>query len=126
MKNAVLLANAMLLLSSYAGHAQDADSAAKGLRRKVCHYGARQRGMSPLPQAPPSSRWPTPGMTGLALTVWMQSSHPTMPTSLKPDELRNVVAIRSLDRKGWRVMPLRTIVAALLLLILPRRACGVG
>jgi hypothetical protein len=38
----------------------------------------------------------------VALTVWLQSSHPTMPNIiLKPDELRNVVAyIRSLARKG--------------------------
>ena len=59
--------------------------------------------MSPLPQAPTfQSVADTPGMTELALTVWMQSSHPTMPNiMLKPDELRNVVAyIHSLDRKG--------------------------
>ena len=41
----------------------------------------------------------TPGMTELALTVWLQSSHPTMPNIvLKQDDLRNVVAyIRSLE-----------------------------
>ncbi len=59
--------------------------------------------MSPLPQAPTfQSVADTPGMTEMALTVWMQSSHPTMPNIiLKSDELRNVVAyIRSLDRKN--------------------------
>ncbi len=44
----------------------------------------------------------TPGMTGLALSVWLQSSHPTMLNIiLSQDEMRNVVAyIRSLDRDG--------------------------
>ena len=98
MKNAMLLASAMLLLSSYAGHAQDADIAAgEAYAERVCaacHAVLVNENMSPLAD--------TPGMTELALTVWMQSSHPTMPNiMLKPDELRNVVAyIRSLDRKG--------------------------
>ena len=107
MKNAVLLASAMLLLSSYTGHAQDADIAAgEAYAEKVCaacHAVLANENMSPLPQAPTfQSVADTPGMTELALTVWMQSSHPTMPNiMLKPDELRNVVAyIRSLDRKG--------------------------
>ncbi len=44
----------------------------------------------------------TPGMTELALSVWLQSSHPTMPNIvLEQDDLRNVVAyIRSLKGKG--------------------------
>ena len=39
-----------------------------------------------------------PGMTEMALTVWLQTSHPTMPNIiLEQDDLRNVVAyIRSL------------------------------
>ncbi|MGD8423173.1 MAG: cytochrome C, partial [Methyloceanibacter sp.] len=43
----------------------------------------------------------TPGMTEMALSVWLQSSHPTMPNIiLNPDEMRNVVGyIRSLDRR---------------------------
>ena len=55
---------------------------------------------SPLPEAPTfESVANTPGMTELALTVWLQSSHPTMPNIvLKQDDLRNVVAyIRSLE-----------------------------
>ena len=57
---------------------------------------------SPLPEAPTfQSVANTPGMTELALTVWLQSSHPTMPNIiLKQDDLRNVVAyIRSLESK---------------------------
>ena len=39
-----------------------------------------------------------PGITGTALRVWMETSHPTMPNIiLEQDDLRNVVAyIRSL------------------------------
>ena len=42
------------------------------------------------------------GMTEMALSVWLQSSHPTMPNIvLSQDEIRNVVAyIRSLKGKG--------------------------
>jgi len=43
----------------------------------------------------------TPGMTEYALSVWFQSSHPTMPNIiLEQDDMRNVIAyIRSLDRR---------------------------
>jgi mono/diheme cytochrome c family protein len=107
MKNAVLLASAMLLLSSYAGRAQDADIAAgEAYAKKVCaacHAVLVNENMSPLAEAPTfQSVADTPGMTEMALTVWLQSSHPTMPNIiLKPDDLRNVVAyIRSLAKKG--------------------------
>ena len=54
-----------------------------------------------MPQAPTfQSVADTPGMTELALSVWLQSSHPTMPNIiLSQDDLRNVVAyIRSLEK----------------------------
>jgi mono/diheme cytochrome c family protein len=43
----------------------------------------------------------TPGMTEYALSVWLQTSHPTMPNIiLEQDDMRNVIAyIRSLDRR---------------------------
>lgn len=43
----------------------------------------------------------TPGMTEYALSVWLQSSHPTMPDIvLEQDDMRNVIAyIRSLDSR---------------------------
>ena len=56
---------------------------------------------SPLPEAPTfQSVADTPGMTEFALSVWLQSSHPTMPNIvLEQDDLRNVVAyIRSLKK----------------------------
>jgi mono/diheme cytochrome c family protein len=107
MKNLTVLAAAMLLVSGYAAHAQDADIAAgQAYAEKVCaacHAVLANENMSPLAEAPTfQSVADTPGMTEMALTVWLQSSHPTMPNIiLKPDDLRNVVAyIRSLDRKG--------------------------
>jgi hypothetical protein len=41
-------------------------------------------------------------MTDLALSVWLQTSHPTMPNIiLEQDDMRNVIAyIRSLQSKG--------------------------
>jgi mono/diheme cytochrome c family protein len=59
-----------------------------------CHAVRPRQRHSPLPQAPSfQSIADTPGMTELALTVFMQSSHPTMPNvMLEQDELRNVIA----------------------------------
>jgi mono/diheme cytochrome c family protein len=107
MKTVTVLAAVMLLVSGYAARAQDADIAAgQAYAEKICaacHAVLANENMSPLAEAPTfQSVADTPGMTEMALTVWMQSSHPTMPNIiLKPDDLRNVVAyIRSLDRKG--------------------------
>lgn len=106
MKREMVLGAAMLLVSYSAAKAQDADIAAGAAYAEevcaACHAVLANENMSPLPQAPTfQSVADTPGMTEMALTVWMQSSHPTMPNIiLKSDELRNVVAyIRSLDRK---------------------------
>lgn len=105
MKREMVLGAAMLLVSYSAAKAQDADIAAGAAYAEevcaACHAVLANENMSPLPQAPTfQSVADTPGMTEMALTVWMQSSHPTMPNIiLKSDELRNVVAyIRSLDR----------------------------
>jgi mono/diheme cytochrome c family protein len=56
---------------------------------------------SPLPQA---TRFreiaDTPGMTGTALAVWLQSSHPTMPNIVvEEQDMLNVIAY-ILDLKG--------------------------
>ncbi len=105
MKSELALAAAVLLaLSSEAG-AQDADIEAGAAYAKqicaACHAVLPNEQISPLPQAPTfQSIADTPGMTELALTVWLQSSHPTMPNiMLEPDDMRNVIAyIRSLER----------------------------
>src|SRR5690606_41950040 len=89
------------------GEAQEADVAAgKAYAEEVCAAcHAVQAGdlESPLFEAPPfQDVADTPGMTELALSVWLQSSHPTMPNIvLEQDDVRNVVAyIRSLKDKG--------------------------
>ena len=106
MKNGLTLAAAALLAFSAEASAQDADiETGAAYAKKVCaacHAVLANEQISPLPQAPTfQSVADTPGMTEMALTVWLQSSHPTMPNIvLEPDDLRNVVAyIRSLDRE---------------------------
>jgi mono/diheme cytochrome c family protein len=106
MKNGLTLAVAALLALTSQASAQDADiEAGAAYANKVCaacHAVLANEQISPLPQAPTfQSVADTPGMTEMALTVWLQSSHPTMPNIvLEPDDLRNVVAyIRSLDRE---------------------------
>jgi len=107
MKTKMTLAAAMLLASPCAAKAQEADVAAGAAYAEkicaTCHAVLANEQVSPLPQAPTfQSVADTPGMTELALTVWLQSSHPTMPNIiLKPDDMRNVVAyIRSLKSKN--------------------------
>jgi mono/diheme cytochrome c family protein len=106
MKNGLTLAAAVVLALTSQALAQDADiEAGAAYARKVCagcHAVLANEQISPLPQAPTfQSVADTPGMTETALTVWLQSSHPTMPNIvLEQDDLRNVVAyIRSLERE---------------------------
>jgi len=106
MKPIMAVAAAALLLSAHAATAQDADIAAGAAYAEqvcaACHAVLPGEEFSPLPQAPTfQSVADTPGMTELALTVWLQSSHPTMPNIvLEQDDLRNVVAyIRSLEKQ---------------------------
>jgi mono/diheme cytochrome c family protein len=49
---------------------------------------------SPLPQAPRFRKVADqPGITATALTVWLQTSHPTMPNIIvEPQDMRNVIA----------------------------------
>lgn len=104
MKTIMALAAMLLLAGCQEARAQDADIAAGAAYAKqvcaACHAVLSNQEFSPLPEAPTfESVANTPGMTELALTVWLQSSHPTMPNIiLKQDDLRNVVAyIRSLE-----------------------------
>jgi mono/diheme cytochrome c family protein len=106
MQKMTVLAAATLLALARAAVAQEADSAAGAAYAKqvcaACHAVLPNEEFSPLPQAPTfESVANTPGMTELALTVWLQSSHPTMPNIvLEPDDMRNVIAyIRSLESK---------------------------
>lgn len=103
MKSAMIFAAAMLLALGSGALAQDADieagAAYAGEVCAACHAVLANEQHSPLPQAPTfQSVADTPGMTELALSVWLQSSHPAMPNIiLEQDDMRNVVAyIRSL------------------------------
>jgi len=106
MKQAMVLAAVVMFASASAASAQEADVEAGAAYAEqvcaACHAVLANEQISPLPEAPTfQSVADTPGMTELALTVWLQSSHPTMPNIiLKQDDLRNVVAyIRSLKKE---------------------------
>jgi mono/diheme cytochrome c family protein len=105
MKTVISVAAAALLTTCHAANAQDAAiEAGAAYAQEVCaacHAVLPNEEISPLPEAPTfQSVADTPGMTELALTVWLQSSHPTMPNIvLAQDDLRNVVAyIHSLKK----------------------------
>jgi len=107
MKGLMVLAAAMTLGFSEGAIAQDADiTAGKAYAEEVCAACHAVQGGemdSPLFEAMPFQEVAdTPGMTELALSVWLQSSHPTMPNIiLEQDDMRNVIAyIRSLEGKG--------------------------
>jgi mono/diheme cytochrome c family protein len=58
-----------------------------------CHAVSPGALLSPLMEAPPFEEIAkTPGMTAVALRVWFQSSHPTMPNIVMKDaEMRDVI-----------------------------------
>lgn len=100
------LATALMLGLTGPANAQDADVAAgKAYAEEVCaqcHAVLADENTSPHLAATPFQQIAeTRGMTEIALSVWLQSSHPTMPNIiLNQDEMRNVVGyIRSLDSK---------------------------
>lgn len=67
-----------------------------------CHYTGIYDAESAHPRAPPFRAIAnTRGMTAMALSVWMQTSHPTMPNiRLKPETLDDIIAyIRSLKHE---------------------------
>lgn len=107
MKGLLVLAAAVTFGLSDGAEAQEADIAAGKVYADevcaACHAVQAGDAESPLTDAPPFQEVAdTPGMTELALSVWLQSSHPTMPNIiLEQDDLRNVVAyIRSLKGEG--------------------------
>ena len=98
---AVLFAGSMLWPHAFAQEAADVARVPAAAPAAACHAVLANEQYSPLPQAPTfQSVADAPGMTELALTVFLQSSHPTMPNIiLTQDELRNVVAyIHSLKK----------------------------
>jgi mono/diheme cytochrome c family protein len=107
MKGFMLLAAAMTLGLSDGVQAQEGDiTAGKAYAEQVCaacHAVLPDEEVSPILDATAFQEVAnTPGMTELALSVWLQSSHPTMPNIvLEQDDMRNVIAyIRSLKDGG--------------------------
>jgi mono/diheme cytochrome c family protein len=99
----MFLAAAAVVIGGSGAAAQDADIEAGAAYAEqvcaACHAVLAGETYSPLPEATPFQTVANaPGMTEMALTVWLQTSHPTMPNIiLEQDDLRNVVAyIRSL------------------------------
>ena len=81
-------ASAVQLGDAKEGHAFAATACSE------CHEVEAGESFSPNPDAPSFQEVAdTPGMTAQALTVWLQTSHPTMPNFiLKPDDMDNVIA----------------------------------
>lgn len=107
MKGLMVLAAAAVFGLGDDAVAQEADiQAGKAYATEVCaacHAVLAGDEVSPLLEATPFQEIAdTPGMTEMALTVWLQTSHPTMPNIvLEQDDMRNVVAyIRSLEGQG--------------------------
>lgn len=88
-------------------HAVELGNPEKGLRYASamctgCHAVRAGESQSPIKEAPAFALVAnTPGITGTALVVWLQSSHPTMPNLiLQRDDMYDVVAyIESLRSK---------------------------
>lgn len=107
MKGSIGLAAAIALGLCNAATAQEADipagkAYAEGLCA-ACHAVLAGEEMSPLVEAPPFQEVAdTPGMTEMALSVFLQTPHATMPNIvLEQDDMRNVIAyIRSLRGRG--------------------------
>ena len=82
-------------LSAQAQHASDPVAGAAYAKQycSKCHAIDRT-GTSPEPAAPPFKDVAnTKGMTATALTVWLTTSHPTMPNIvIEPNDMDNVVA----------------------------------
>ena len=100
------LATALMLGVTGPANAQDADIAAgKAYAEDVCascHAVLADEDTSPNPDATPFQQVAeTPGMTEMALSVFLQTPHVNMTNLiLEQDDARNVIAyIRSLDNK---------------------------
>jgi cytochrome c len=80
---------------AFAQHAGDPTAGADYAKKFCTKCHALNRGeTSPEPTAPPFADVAnTKGMTATALTVWLTTSHPTMPNIvIEPHDMDNVVA----------------------------------
>ena len=96
-KRSILVA--MIWATAGSAQAQQVGDAAQGLRLAheacaECHLVVKSEGKSPNPDAPTFEEIATtPGMTGLALAVALQTSHRTMPNIvIKGEDAQNVIS----------------------------------
>jgi mono/diheme cytochrome c family protein len=94
-----LLLAATLIGAAPVASAQEAGNVWRGqtYARQLCadcHSVERVADASPSEAAPPFAKLAkTSGMTGMALTAWMTSSHPTMPNIVVgPEKLNDIIA----------------------------------
>ena len=95
-------ARVIVLLPSFVGLLSNAEAqtgdpgAGAAYAKQVCAkcHAIDQTGISPELTAPPFKDVAnTPGMTETALTVWLRTSHPTMPNIIvEPADMDNVIA----------------------------------
>jgi mono/diheme cytochrome c family protein len=88
---------ALAIVGAGSGHAQNTGDAAKGRAQQICSECHNiEQGQRPWPNglAPNfETIAKTPGLTAIALTAALRTSHRTMPNIIIPDDdLRNVVA----------------------------------
>lgn len=91
LRSAIVL---LLLLGGTSARAQDVGDVRRGLdyAKKTCaacHAVLQSDLVSPVPEATPLQIVAnTPGMTGTALSVWLNTPHPTMPNLIVPTQDR--------------------------------------
>jgi mono/diheme cytochrome c family protein len=102
-----LVSGSLLFVAPWAG-AQEVGNAARGLAYATtacgeCHSVASGQERSPVRTATPFEKVAnTPGMTPMALNVWLHTSHPTMPNFIiDADRIDDLVAyIATLKKKN--------------------------
>jgi mono/diheme cytochrome c family protein len=87
-------------LAQQMGDAKQGEELAQGVCAE-CHAIAAAPGRSPNAKAPSfATVVRTPGMTEMALRVWLQSPHPTMPNLLLTDQQKDDVIAYLMSLKG--------------------------
>lgn len=102
----VLMAAVVITLGAVPAVAEDDINIARGLRYArancaKCHGVEANDTSSPVAAAPPFQTVAAmPSMTGRALTVWLESPHPSMPMLVVPDGERGNLISYILSLKG--------------------------
>lgn len=96
-RHVVLFVLSAWVLASPTAHAQSSGDVTRGgvIASQLCAecHAVILGAASPRPESPSFERIAaTPGMTGLAIKVWLQTPHPTMPNLMLPAADREDVA----------------------------------